>query len=60
VCASTTHGAALSQLLFLRQRVGDWHDLHDLRTQFTKTGRRRHTLLSPFVLRIPPTNRTLP
>ena len=25
-----THGAALSQLLFLRQRVGDWHDLRDV------------------------------
>ena len=29
-----THGAALSQLLFLRQRLGDWHDLNALRQQF--------------------------
>ena len=44
------HGAALSQLLFLRQRLGDWHDLQALRLQFHDGIEKRMPLLSPFVL----------
>ena len=28
------HGAALSQLLYLRQRMADWHDVDPLRRRF--------------------------
>ena len=43
------HGAALSQLLFLRQRLGDWHDLDTLRRQFRDGIASQVPLLSPFV-----------
>jgi len=51
------HGAALSQLLFLRQRVGDWHDLKTLRTQFQDGVAAGTPLLSPFVLLSQPSSR---
>jgi protein O-GlcNAc transferase len=52
------HGAALSQLLFLRQRVGDWHDLAVLRKQFRDGVARNAPLLSPFVLLSQPSTRS--
>ena len=51
------HGAALSQLLFLRQRVGDWHDLPALRRQFRDAVAADTPLLSPFVLLSQPSTR---
>ena len=51
------HGAALSQLLFLRQRVGDWHDLGALRSQFHDGVAAGTPLLSPFVLLSQPSAR---
>lgn len=51
------HGAALSQLLFLRQRLGDWHDLQALRRQFHDALAQRAPLLSPFVLLSQPSTR---
>ena len=51
------HGAALSQLLFLRQRVGDWHDLEALRRQFHDGIAAATPLLSPFVLLSQPSSR---
>jgi len=53
-----THGAALSQLLFLRQRLGDWHDLQVLRRQFRDGVEQRLPLLSPFVLLSQPSSRS--
>ena len=52
-----THGAALSQLLFLRQRTGDWHDLAALRARFRDGVAQRLPLLSPFVLLSQPSTR---
>ncbi|HLW11853.1 MAG TPA: tetratricopeptide repeat protein [Casimicrobiaceae bacterium] len=52
-----SHGAALSQLLFLRQRLGDWHDLPALRQQFRDGVAKRLPLLSPFVLLSQPSTR---
>lgn len=52
-----SHGAALSQLLFLRQRLGDWHDLPVLRQQFRDGVAQRLPLLSPFVLLSQPSTR---
>lgn len=52
------HGAALSQLLFLRQRIGDWHDLGALRTRFREGVARSAPLLSPFVLLSQPSTRS--
>jgi predicted O-linked N-acetylglucosamine transferase (SPINDLY family) len=52
-----THGAALSQLLFLRQRVGDWHDLEALRRRFHDGVAAGTPLLSPFVLLSQPSSR---
>jgi predicted O-linked N-acetylglucosamine transferase (SPINDLY family) len=43
-------GAALSQLLFLRQRVADWRDVPDLRRRFRDGVTKGVPLLSPFVL----------
>ena len=51
------HGAALSQLLFLRQRLGDWHDLADLRRQFRQGVAQDRPLLSPFVMLSQPSSR---
>jgi predicted O-linked N-acetylglucosamine transferase (SPINDLY family) len=52
-----SHGAALSQLLFLRQRTGDWHDLGALRARFREGIAQRLPLLSPFVLLSQPSTR---
>ncbi|HEY1326170.1 MAG TPA: tetratricopeptide repeat protein [Casimicrobiaceae bacterium] len=43
------HGPALAQLLFVRQRQADWHDLPQLRQRF-EAGVAGDALLSPFVL----------
>jgi predicted O-linked N-acetylglucosamine transferase (SPINDLY family) len=43
-------GAALGQLLFLRRRVADWHDLEDLQARFIAGVQRGQEGLSPFVL----------
>jgi predicted O-linked N-acetylglucosamine transferase (SPINDLY family) len=51
------HGAALSQLVFLRQRVGDWHDIKALRAQFHDGIAAGTPLLSPFVLLSQPSSR---
>ena len=51
------HGAALSQLLFLRQRLGDWHDLANLRKRFHDGVAAGTPLLSPFVLLSQPSSR---
>lgn len=51
------HGAALSQLLFLRQSVGDWHDLAGLRDHFRTGVAAGLPLLSPFVLLSQPSTR---
>ena len=51
------HGAALSQLLFLRQRLGDWHDLPELRQRFRDGVAKQVPLLSPFVLLSQPATR---
>jgi len=50
-------GAALSQLVFLRQRVGDWHDLVALRKRFEDGVASNVPLLSPFVLLSQPSTR---
>ncbi|MEO9160929.1 MAG: tetratricopeptide repeat protein [Casimicrobiaceae bacterium] len=52
-----SHGAALSQLLFLRQRLGDWRDLAALREQFRDGVAQQLPLLSPFVLLSQPSTR---
>ena len=51
------HGAALSQLLFLRQRSADWRDLADLRQRFRDGVAAGVPLLSPFVLLSQPSTR---
>jgi predicted O-linked N-acetylglucosamine transferase (SPINDLY family) len=51
------HGAALSQLVFLRQRLGDWHDLEKLRAQLHAAVAQRVPMLSPFVLLSQPSTR---
>jgi predicted O-linked N-acetylglucosamine transferase (SPINDLY family) len=53
-----THGAALSQLAFLRQRLGDWHDLAELRRRFRDGVAAGTSLLSPFVLLSQPSSRS--
>ena len=50
-------GAALSQLMFLRQRVADWHDLASLRQRFRDGVASGMPLLSPFVLLSQPSTR---
>lgn len=50
-------GAALSQLVFLRQRVADWHDLASLRQRFRDGVASDMPLLSPFVLLSQPSTR---
>ena len=52
-----THGAALSQLLFLRQRLGDWHDLDMLRARFREGIASDLPMLSPFVWLSQPSSR---
>jgi protein O-GlcNAc transferase len=51
------NGAALSQLLFVRQRLADWHDLEDLRTRFRRGIAAGTPLMSPFVLLSQPSTR---
>ncbi|HWD16446.1 MAG TPA: tetratricopeptide repeat protein, partial [Casimicrobiaceae bacterium] len=51
------HGAALSQLVFLRQRLGDWHDLEKLRAKLHAAVAQRVPMLSPFVLLSQPSTR---
>ncbi|MGE5088108.1 MAG: tetratricopeptide repeat protein, partial [Candidatus Levyibacteriota bacterium] len=51
------HGAALSQLLFLRQRNADWRDLDALRKRFREGVAAGVPLLSPFVLLSQPSTR---
>ncbi len=51
------HGAALSQLLFLRQRTADWRDLGDLRKRFRDGVAAGMPQLSPFVLLSQPSTR---
>ena len=45
-----SNGAALGQLLFLRRRMADWHDLAELQERFEAGVRRGQDGLSPFVL----------
>ena len=49
-------GAALSQLLFLRKRLADWHDLDGLRRRF-RDGIGTRPMLSPFCLLSDPSSR---
>jgi protein O-GlcNAc transferase len=51
------HGPALSQLLFLRQRLADWRDVADLRARFRRGIAANVPLLSPFVLLSQPSTR---
>jgi predicted O-linked N-acetylglucosamine transferase (SPINDLY family) len=55
--AQPGHGAALSQLLFLRKRMVDWHDLDELRAAFRAGVRGRMPMLSPFCLLSDPSTR---
>ncbi|NDP42828.1 MAG: tetratricopeptide repeat protein, partial [Aromatoleum sp.] len=51
------HGAALSQLLFLRKRMGDWHDLVVLQNRFRKGVADGQALLTPFSFLSDPSTR---
>jgi len=51
------HGAALSQLLYLRQRMADWHDVDALRRRFREGIAAGMPLLSPFVWLSQPSSR---
>ena len=51
------NGAALSDLLFLRKRQADWHDLDDLRARFTAGIAAGQAHLSPFCLLSDPSTR---
>jgi predicted O-linked N-acetylglucosamine transferase (SPINDLY family) len=51
------HGAALSQLAFLRMRVADWHDLPALRERLRVTPPPGALPVSPFVLLSQPSTR---
>ena len=55
--AAPEDGAALSQLLFLRRRQADWHDLAALRRAFRRGVDAGRPLLSPFVLLSDPSTR---
>ena len=55
--AAPDDGAALSQLLVLRKRLADWHDLEALRAQFRAGVLRGLPLLSPFCLLSDPSSR---
>ena len=57
VRVDATNGAALSQLLFLRQSVGDWHDIVELRRRFRDGIGKQQRLLSPFVWLSQPSTR---
>ena len=51
------NGAALSQLLFVRQRLADWHDVDELQARFRRGIAAGTPLLSPFVLLSQPSTR---
>jgi protein O-GlcNAc transferase len=51
------HGAALSQLVFLKRWLADWKDLPELEQQFRDGVARKVPLLSPFVLLGQPSTR---
>jgi protein O-GlcNAc transferase len=51
------HGPALSQLLFLKRWLADWHDLETLEQQFRDGVAKGRPLLSPFVLLGQPSTR---
>jgi protein O-GlcNAc transferase len=53
------YGAALSQLLFVRQRLADWRDVPALQSRFTDGVNAGMPLLSPFVLLSQPSTRAL-
>ena len=55
--AQPTHGAALSQLVFVRQKSGDWRDLAALRGAFKAGIAESRPLLSPFVFLSQPATR---
>ena len=52
-----SNGAALSQLLFLRQRLADWRDIGEFRARFRAGIAASVPLLSPFVLLSQPSTR---
>jgi len=52
-------GAALSQLLFVRQRLADWRDVPALQSRFKDGVNAGMPLLSPFVLLSQPSTRAL-
>ncbi|HVF62635.1 MAG TPA: tetratricopeptide repeat protein [Casimicrobiaceae bacterium] len=51
------HGAALSQLIFLKRWLADWHGLEELEQQFRAGVANGRALLSPFVLLGQPSTR---
>ena len=51
------HGAALSQLIFLKRWLADWSDLPSLEQQFREGVAKKVPLLSPFVLLGQPSTR---
>jgi protein O-GlcNAc transferase len=51
------HGAALSELLFLRKQLADWHDLPSLRARFRAGVAAGQPHLSPFCLLSDPSSR---
>jgi protein O-GlcNAc transferase len=51
------NGATLSQLLFLRKRMGDWHDLGVLQDRFRKGVAAGGSLLTPFSFLSDPSTR---
>lgn len=52
------HGAALSELLFLRKQLADWRDLASLRARFRAGVAAGQTHLSPFCLLSDPSSRS--
>lgn len=50
-------GAALSRLLFLRKRMGDWHDLSALQARFRQGVHERRPHLTPFSFLSDPSTR---
>ena len=53
-----SHGAVLSELLFLRKQLADWHDLASLRERFRAGVAAGQTHLSPFSLLSDPSSRS--
>ena len=52
------HGAVLSELLFLRKQLADWHDLASLRDRFRAGVAAAQSHLSPFCLLSDPSSRS--